>query len=345
MLSYLKSPISLENLEKERFTHKQLLAKLSLLSTTHKVKLLSEIPKPAENHDYMCHTYAASYALQWLYANNLISAKPFPVRSRDTQDKFNTKISKKTHNTKQSFVSMRFIAKTKGLNAAGELLNGTELCALINSCKEIDPNQNYSAETLQVYDKKEYINTLINAVDKNTTPIVVFDSAHPVGFLKGQQEHATLIVGYVQSKDKTYFIAIGGSGYWLTSSDTLFASTSQLEPRYYNKALFKYEDTGQKDFAEERKKHEEILEKYKDADAIKVSHAGVKNWFPVTKISSQLPNISNQAEVMNGGLPKECQRKIVTRQNTQGWKNTIVIIRPDNKDSIYDKKHVHSCTI
>lgn len=332
------STITPSEIMKERYQHIDLASKLANLAPVYKRKLLAEIPKPADNHDYMCHTYSASYALQWLYANHSISAKPFPVRSREAKAEVNSKTSNYTtlpKNKNNSFLSLRSISKSMSISNVGELLNGDELCKLINSCKIFDPNQNYTAESQQFFNKNEYINAIIAAIDDNTPPIVVFDSKNPIGFRKGQQEHATLVLGYIQStksSEEIYFILTGNSGYWLTTAATLFASTSQLEPRYYNKSLFQFEGDPQKISIDEKKNHENILTKYSNVDSLKVNSNGIKSWRPVTKMSSHLKEIHNSKEILDGTLPENCQKKIAFRQSNKGWNNTIVIIKPIKKE-------------
>lgn len=326
-----------EEILKEKYTYKDLVLKLNLLGPQYKKKLLAEVHKPAVNYDFMCHTYSASYVLQWLYANKYISAKPFPVRSREAQDAKCASYTKipKVGAKVNSFLSMRSISKKMGISNVGELLNGDELCALLNHCKTIDPNQNYAAVSVQIFNKDEYIKALIAAIDNNTPALIAFDAEKPIGFRSGQHEHVSIVVGYIQAADKTYFII---TGYSVTPADTLFASTSQLESRYYDKSAFKLDSLNREITADARVIHESILKHYNKADSIKVSAHGAKVWFPVTRTFSNLDEIHNTEEVTKGLLPAKYQRKIATRQANKGWKNTIVIIKPVPIQNAVDSK-------
>lgn len=294
-------------------------------------KLLAEVP--SEPYSWMCHLHTTSAVLHWMKQNGQLKAEPPLVRKRNKKTAEEIKDSEVKE--RAAIPSMRALAKKEVGSAVGEIGSGDELCTVVNSIKKHDPQQKYTAKSFRAASKEDYINTITSAIDGNSPPIVAFDYIQrtPIEERKGEREHASYVLGYIQTKGEspqTLFVIPGLPGYWIVSADQLYASAHQLESKYPKEKMnFELENKGRTISEADREAHERYLKLYSDCDAVKVKMKEGSSWLPVSRLwfFTKVFEIENMGEVKEG-LSQKDRRKIKDRAEN-GWRDTVVVIQPD----------------
>lgn len=197
--------------------------------------LLSRLfEKELVNKDFIgfnCRTYALESVLRWLFDNKKIPNPPPPARKKDV--------------TPHAASSLRSALKSRYHSAVGEVYNIETLAHL---AEEIE---NVEAISISTNNFDEYLTQIVAALCEGIPPIIFFDmdlTSSPAK-LKGQYEHAAVIVGYTEHDGEAYFKVAQFGSYFDFKAKDIYESSAQLlqkreESEIYCKIVSKFKFFG-----------------------------------------------------------------------------------------------------
>lgn len=196
-------------------------------------KVLYPVPTPLKQYGECCKLYSTVMAMLWLHETDSALPQPPPTRKRDASSAYAEKNS------------LRYQAK----HPASEVGYQSQVGEIydVNALSQLAIDNGFDKSRVTHSDSKaEYIQALIDFIDKGYAPVVFFD----VGFetkgpesLAGKHEHAAVIAGYCYALDgRRLFLASCWGAYYLYSADDLYNSTSQLMLKREPERFFKDKD-------------------------------------------------------------------------------------------------------
>ena len=164
-------------------------------------------PEGKEQRGYCCGLYALDIGLKHGFGRSNIATPP----ARKDGD--------------ENIVSLREIAKKKGLTGFGEIYSVNSLDQLTKifkfaNCEVVKPNKK---------DEIRFTKTICDKLRKNFLVIASMDlKGNFPGLSKGLSTHWALIFGYLYIDGKCYFLATQWGAYFLFSAEQLFLSNQAL---------------------------------------------------------------------------------------------------------------------
>lgn len=197
-------------------------------------------PVGKQQHGHTCGLYALDTALRYGYGRSDIDTPPA------RKDKI------------KNIISLRQIAKEKGLTSFGEIFNVNSLKVLTDHFKF----SNCEILKLNIKDSQKYTQAICNKLKQNYTIIASCDlDGYFPGNSKGLHTHWVVIFGYFYLEDKCYLLTTQYGHYYLFPADKLFQSNKQLpekNPKSYPNYIYYKNKDSKYGYFRKKKPHEDL---------------------------------------------------------------------------------------